>query len=132
MIFVNTTNRIIEVFWINYRSQLFRYKTMHPRSKPFKVNTYITHPWIFRDLQTGQLMHVNHQEVYWPKSLHQQRDIAFIHFPLQKLKTIALWRIIQNVKNEEQINQLDALIPNILIRDLKALYSQYIMHAQSL
>lgn len=125
---MNTTNRIVDVFWINYSSQLQRFRTLHPRSQPFKIKTYVSHPWIFRDLLTGQLMHVNHQEVCWPHK-SERPHIAYIQFPLQKLKTIALWQIVRDVYSEEQIDRLE--IPEILMRDLKVLYGQYMTHVRS-
>lgn len=125
----NTTARYVDVYWINYTSQLIRYTTLEPNDE-VALNTYCTHPWIFCDQHTGLKMHVNHQEVFWPQSWTLNRlttrTIISIHFPVQTLKKIAVWKIVLNVEVTEQLDQLE--IPRILLRDLQAIhryYSQY-------
>lgn len=75
-------------------------------------------------------MHVNHQEVFWPEpwifTKLTTRTRVSIHFPLQNLKTIALWKIVLHLESDERSDCLE--IPTILLRDLKAIYRDYLQY----
>lgn len=124
---VNITERTIDVYWIDYQCQLIRYAEIEPNGL-VNLNTYRTHPWIFCDQRTGLKMHVNHQEVFWPESWAATRLVTRtkieIHYPVQNLKTIALWKIVLHIQSDEQLERLE--IPRILLRDLKVIYKNYL------
>lgn len=49
--FVNLTNRVVEVVWVNY-SGLFERYTLLRRKQHIDINTYKTHPWVALDVRT--------------------------------------------------------------------------------
>ncbi|XP_055320098.1 protein Vhl [Sitodiplosis mosellana] len=123
----NRTKRPVDILWINYAAKLIRYKTLRSGDE-FQMNTFKTHPWIFRDYYTGLLMHVDHKEVFWPEASTDKRPIQHvrIHFPVQSLKTISLWACVQKVRNHNEITQME--IPQTLRNDLQTLFRQFYNH----
>ena len=63
--FVSSTDRPVDVFWVNYQGRRVKYKTLEPR-ETYMVSTFETHPWVFRDADTGMLVLGNYEEVYMP------------------------------------------------------------------
>lgn len=123
----NRTKRPVDILWINYAAKLIRYKTLLSGDE-FEMNTFKTHPWIFRDCYTGLLMHVDHKEVFWPEASTDKRPIqnVHIHFPVQSLKTISLWACVQKVRNYNEIAHME--IPQTLRNDLQTLFRQFYNH----
>lgn len=66
VIFENTTQRQVDVYWVDYTSQLVRYRTLIPGDKLI-INTFKTHPWVFLDKSSGERMCVDNDEVFWPQ-----------------------------------------------------------------
>jgi len=52
--FVNQTGRTLKVFWIDYGGKEI-YSTTLQAGRTWAVATYVTHPWRFRDAQTGRV-----------------------------------------------------------------------------
>ena len=50
--FCNRTLRRADVIWFNYEGQGVKYKTLLP-TQTVDVNTFVGHPWMFRDHDTG-------------------------------------------------------------------------------
>lgn len=123
----NMTQRPVDVLWINYEAKLVRYRLLRSGDE-VQINTFKTHPWIFRDYLTGLLMHTNHKEVLWPEAATAKRPIqhVYIHFPLQSLKTIALWATVLRVRNINEIEHME--IPQTLRTDLEKLFRQFHDH----
>lgn len=123
----NVTQRPVDILWINYEAKLIRYRLLRSGDE-VQINTFKTHPWIFRDYLTGLLMHTNHKEVLWPEASTEKRPIqrVFIHFPLQSLKTIALWATVLRVRNHSEIARME--IPQTLRTDLETLFRQFHDH----
>jgi len=46
--FVNTTDKCVDVIWLDFEGQPVTYETLQPQTA-WSVYTYKTHPWIFRD-----------------------------------------------------------------------------------
>ena len=63
--FVNLTVRKVDIVWLNYEGARVRYKTLKPEQF-VDVNTFVGHPWIFRDADTGDKLMVQLQEVFEP------------------------------------------------------------------
>lgn len=124
LLIINKTKRSIEILWISYVAKLVPYKTLKPETA-FKINTFKTHPWVFRDRLTGILMHTNHKEVLWPEKSTEQCPIqkVYIHFPLFSLKMISLWTVVPRIKGINEIDHLE--IPSTLRRDLDRIFRQY-------
>lgn len=129
IVLINTTHRPIKIFWIGYRSELVLYGVIKPDAR-VSMDTYQTHPWVFKDAETSELMHVNHKEVFWPEpwieAKSNRRTAVHIHFPLRSLKLSAMWRILSMIKrnnadDDEMFDQLG--IPICLVEELKSLYN---------
>lgn len=123
----NTTGRPVDVIWINYMSQQIRYRTLRP-GQEVTMNSFKTHPWIFRDCCTGILMHVDHKEVYWPEPITEERPIqhVHIHFPMCSLKTLSLWATAIRVKKITEISTME--IPYTLRPELETLFKGFVNH----
>lgn len=121
LVMINTTQRLVDVLWINYTSQLVRYKILKSHWA-FRMTSFKTHPWIFRDFETGILMHVDYdKEVLLPEPPPKDRphQRVYIHFPMQSLKTISLWSIATQLRSFAEIDELE--IPQTLNSDLKTI-----------
>lgn len=127
LLITNRTERPVDILWISFEAKLIRYKTLL-KGGELTMATYKTHPWIFRDYHTGLMMHVNHKEVLWPEPSTEQRPIqnVIIHFPVQSLKTLALWATVIKVRNINEILQME--VPQTLRSDLETLYRQFYNH----
>ena len=84
--FVNHTTRRVDIIWINYVGQCVKYKTVEPRMH-FDVTTFVGHPWVFRDSDTGDKLVVQLKSIYNPPSLEVEegaqprRKVVFITLP---------------------------------------------------
>ncbi|XP_030382935.1 protein Vhl [Scaptodrosophila lebanonensis] len=105
VLFINTTNRTLDLYWICERENDNIYLTLKPNEE-VRVNTYNTHSWFFRDYYTGESMHVRSKRLFSPVRIrvpHPQRpdqmcDVrsqVLIHFPLRTLKENCLWLIVK-------------------------------------
>ena len=63
--FLNCTVRRVDVVWLNYEGIGKKYQTLAP-NQWIDVNTYVGHPWIFRDSATGDKLVVQLKEVFEP------------------------------------------------------------------
>ena len=67
--FINTTDKNIEIFWLNYSGEEISYGTLHAApSVPsvMDINTFVTHPWIAVDSENRQRLWLNSEEVFHP------------------------------------------------------------------
>ncbi len=69
--FVNRTIRQVDVVWLNYEGIGVHYRSLAPNHW-VDVNTYVGHPWIFRDSETGDKLVVQLQEVFEPPRWNTQ------------------------------------------------------------
>ncbi|XP_064649754.1 von Hippel-Lindau disease tumor suppressor-like [Lineus longissimus] len=119
--FVNLTLRRVDVIWLNYQGIRVHYKTLDPEQY-FNINTYVGHPWIFRDSLTGDKLVVRLKEVFepvvwtgddgWPP----QRKVVNITIPVYSLKERCL-QILRRVVPRKHINHLE--IPHTLKVELR-------------
>lgn len=128
VLFTNTTQRNVNLYWIDYRGQHTFYLTLRPGFST-KVNTFQSHPWIFRDHFTGERMQVAHEFIYWPKrfvipnprnpgELIPCRMQISIHFPVRALRETCLWGIMRSLRlTAETIEEY--CIPRTIKTDLK-------------
>ena len=73
--FVNRTQRRVDIIWLNHEGVSVHYKTL-PSQNWVDVNTYVGHPWIFRDANTGDKLVVHLKEVFEPPAHSYEHDGA--------------------------------------------------------
>lgn len=106
--FVNQTNRFVDIVWLNYEGARVKYKTLQP-GHFVDVNTFVGHPWIFRDSDTGDHMVVHLREVFETTHSYevpQTRKIINITIPVYTLKERSL-QVIRRLVNRDRIQELD-------------------------
>ena len=84
--FLNCTLRRVDVVWLNYEGIGIRYRTLAP-NQWVDVNTFVGHPWIFRDSITGDKLVVQLKEVFEPPSW---RDVDENTLPQRKTFNITI------------------------------------------
>ncbi|EDW73971.1 uncharacterized protein Dwil_GK21683 [Drosophila willistoni] len=106
VLFVNQTNRTIDLYWKCDRDTENMYLTLKPNEE-VRVNTFSTHSWFFRDYYSGERMHVRSKRLFnpvrirvpknpqYPDQLCDVRSQVIIQFPLRKLKENCLWLIVR-------------------------------------
>jgi von Hippel-Lindau disease tumor supressor len=63
--FINKTLRRVDIVWLNYEGARVKYKTIQPEQF-VDVNTFVGHPWIFRDADSGDRLVVHLHEIFQP------------------------------------------------------------------
>ncbi|XP_065167055.1 protein Vhl [Atheta coriaria] len=131
--FVNTTNRTIEIIWLNYTGQRIRYQLIGARSYA-NIDTFKTHPWIAQDVLTKDRMWLERQYVYQPQTTREHlnnanpnivypipppevRKVVAITLPMLTLRYHALLTIRNLFAQPEAVDNLE--LPRDLKEDLK-------------
>ena len=52
--FYNTTHRHVRIYWLDFKGKPVRYSDLYSYQQWIDVNTFVTHPWIFIDEETGE------------------------------------------------------------------------------
>ncbi|XP_050729910.1 von Hippel-Lindau disease tumor suppressor-like isoform X2 [Eriocheir sinensis] len=115
--FVNRTQRSVHVLWVSYQGEHRLYKTLPPGAE-YNVNTYVTHPWVFRDAETGATLLVNSEEVFFPKPIFPEgharygpvspyRIPVYISIPLYTLQERAAQVVGSCLQNPKLAYSLD-------------------------
>ncbi|XP_061390940.1 protein Vhl-like [Musca vetustissima] len=126
--FLNTTQRQVNLYWMDFNGSQDLFTTLPPGAG-IKANTFVTHPWLFRDARTGERMHVKHQDIFWPQLYRVKnagqwlpcRKLIAIHPPVnQSLRTRCLWRFSDLIygQNDEFLKSLN--LPRTLYNDIKS------------
>lgn len=120
--FINRTQRSVDVFWLNYAGERQKYTTLNP-GDTYKLNTYVTHPFIFRDAETSAKLIINSDEVYFPKPWREGQNILgqvvpwyvpeYIIIPLYTLRERAVQVVRSCLKDPKESYSLD--IPQSLM-----------------
>ncbi|XP_060064238.1 von Hippel-Lindau disease tumor suppressor-like [Ylistrum balloti] len=115
--FVNRTHRFVDIVWLNYEGARVKYKTLQP-GQFVDVNTFVGHPWIFRDSDTGDHLVVKLREVFemttgWTPNdgVPPWRKVINITIPVYTLKDRSL-QVIRSIVNRDRISELD--LPQML------------------
>ena len=85
--FISRTRRRIAVYWIDYNGERVRYAVLN-YSEQLQITTYVTHPWIFRDADTGDVLVTSRgDDVFFPVAWNgdNQHDVI-IGIPGQCLR----------------------------------------------
>lgn len=113
--FVNRTSRLARAWWLDFSGNPVSYGDISP-SQILQMNTFLTHPWIFRVTENGARLTANQQEVYYPTLSEYPNYISVnITTPVYTLRECCLMAIRRFVKRQD-LNKLD--IPEILKHDL--------------
>lgn len=118
--FVNCTQRLVDIVWLNHEGVSVRYKTL-PSKSWVDVNTYVGHPWIFRDAITGDKLVVHRKEVFEPPAHCYERDgavrrVVMITIPVYTLKECCL-QTLRPIVPADYMENLE--LPLTLIEELQ-------------
>lgn len=118
VVFRNWTLRPVDVIWLGFSGEQVWYGTLRPHEAKI-MNTFATHPWIFRDRVTGERMHVHGKDFYMPQPSHRRQLTRFvvpIQFPMRSLSVNSLWVISGLLSTDDQVQQLE--VPRSLMQDI--------------
>ncbi|XP_060695746.1 von Hippel-Lindau-like protein [Hemiscyllium ocellatum] len=121
VIFVNRTLRTARPWWINFEGVPRNYDDIPPGGA-LRMCTYRTHPWVFRDADTGDKLLIKNGEIYFPTSTQYDEDgpiyiPVHVTVPVYSLKNCCLQCIRKHVKSEDY-TKLE--LPKSLHTDLKS------------
>ena len=95
---------ITRITWVSVKPRLWTNATENfliqsvPPGHCFNINTYETHPWIFRDRVSRAKLVVNNKEVFMPKHYKEVRN--------RLLFLVSMWHFMTSVANELNIMYL--------------------------
>lgn len=122
--FHNCTERTVDIIWVNYISELVHYGQLLPTESK-RMNTFVTHPWIFQDPVSGERMYANGSAVYDPEPYQpgqERRNMVSIHFPMRSLKINTVWAIAKLLASEDDVLELE--LPRSLSNDVAEAFKQ--------
>ncbi|XP_059480411.1 von Hippel-Lindau disease tumor suppressor [Neocloeon triangulifer] len=103
--FINGTTRNVDIVWLNFSGQPIVYKTLQPR-RPFRVNTFVTHPWLFVDADSRDRLLGRGQLIYMPEAPNSEpikRHTVLITIPVYPLLVRSL-QVLRDCLKPEIIN----------------------------
>ncbi|XP_071447084.1 von Hippel-Lindau disease tumor suppressor [Hetaerina americana] len=127
--FSNNTVRKVDVIWINFEGSRVKYRTLLP-GQFFDANTYLSHPWLFRDSETQDKLVVKSKEVFLPFPVFTrnernepirrlERTVVCITIPVYSLKERAMQVIRRYISHPDQVCQLE--LPTALKNELMSM-----------
>lgn len=114
--FVNHSGRHVDVLWFDFagKPEFMMHLPANCPTRLHPLNTFVGHPFEFRDRHTHERMHVDNQPIYWPQPFcilynnqvasddhpaavqRQRRVTVRVHFPVRSLYETALWQVLVN------------------------------------
>lgn len=119
--FINQSRHYARAWWLDFAGLPVSYGDIRPGSVS-RMNTFLTHPWVFRDTRNGAKLLANLEEVYipTPTEYEESGDPRFlsvvINNPVYSLQDFCLMLIRKLVRNEDYC-RLD--IPEALRQELR-------------
>ncbi|XP_054169273.1 protein Vhl-like [Oppia nitens] len=128
LIFVNFSLNNVDVLWIDYSGVEKKYITLNSKQQ-FRINTYLTHPWIFRDSLTKhrlcfdiKYLPLNSNEnktedsksnlIYVANDMPRHRvAVLYISQPFYTLRELCFQSMRQKIGSKEDVNSLE--IPKV-------------------
>uniref|UniRef100_T1IP76 von Hippel-Lindau disease tumour suppressor beta domain-containing protein n=1 Tax=Strigamia maritima TaxID=126957 RepID=T1IP76_STRMM len=97
--FQNGTERFVDIIWVDYIGQWIRYETLSPGDS-YDVYTYVSHPWVFLDGDTGIRLHaVGRGKVFFPLMSDCQHELdndGVVHLtPIQITVSVPVFTLKQ-------------------------------------
>ncbi|XP_066267785.1 von Hippel-Lindau disease tumor suppressor-like [Branchiostoma lanceolatum] len=118
--FINKSDRCADIIWIDYEGKRVTYTTDLRPGEFFDVNTFVGHPWIFRDSLARDKLTVRCKEVYFPTPWNgdwpPQRTTINIGIPVYTLRERCL-QVIRQLVPRSQYDLLE--IPKTLKFELE-------------
>lgn len=122
-----------EVYWIDYEGKLKFYKSLE-HGQFLDLNTFTTHPWIFKDTLFGERLMARNKTVLrgskvrmlWNSRLQVKipwRDQVDIVMPMRSLRSLSMMKIVQQLNEERFVSDLG--LPPTLSEELTELFLVY-------
>lgn len=101
VVFCNRSPRTVQPIWVNFQGAPQPYPAISPGTGR-RMNTYLGHIWLFREVDTDVALTVNKNEMYIPSpNVNGQPAIINICLPVFSLKDRCLQVIRSLVKPED-------------------------------
>ncbi|XP_033111256.1 von Hippel-Lindau disease tumor suppressor-like [Anneissia japonica] len=124
--FINKSPRRVRVIWLNFEGKP-EWRRYNPKdglklNKSTAIQTYLMHPWIFKDHLTGDKIYYKEnetetREVYYPKLLPDGLSVLEVELvlPVYSLKQRCL-QVMRRLVKQQHVCKLD--IPHTLKNEI--------------